>query len=149
MLQYAISLLNLVWLGVSLAAFAWFIWSSRGERRSWRVTTCRALALSLALVSLFPCVSASDDVARLAMLGVQDASDTDDQWTAKHEQSDTSPLATLVRLLDLLESSQTAVSIQIGVVLCLFSFALTLSLKSIDSLLPSYAGRAPPFPPSF
>src|SRR5579862_3586167 len=110
MLEHAITTLNLVWLGVSLAAFAWFIVSSRSQR-NWRATTCRALALSLALVSLFPCVSASDDVARLALLGSQDASDADEQWAGKHQQGDNTPLATLVRLLELLEASQAAVAI--------------------------------------
>src|SRR5256885_15829794 len=105
-MEYASSLLNLAWVVVSVAAFTWFLVST-GRRRegSRRVLMCRALALGLALVSLFPSVSASDDSIRMALLDAQSAADSPDQpsWSAHHKPAD-EILAILARLLEVLES---------------------------------------------
>src|SRR5665213_3636390 len=103
-MQYANSLLNLAWLSLCVAAFTWFLVStSRRGVFNRRLVMGRALALGLALVSLFPCVSASDDAVRLALLNAQASADSSGRssWSAQHP--DTEMLAILVGLLEVLE----------------------------------------------
>jgi hypothetical protein len=149
MIPYADALLNLAWAAVCLAAFAWFLAFERrrasGSRRALRY---RAIALSLALVSLFPCVSASDDSVRLQFFG-SGATVPD---TPGHRPAPGSPppdkktLGTLVRLLETLESVQIAVSLVLSVVLCAVALALIERHRSLERFLPARAGRAPPLP---
>jgi hypothetical protein len=144
-MEYANSLLNLAWLALCIAAFTWFLVSTR--RRgvcSRRLVMGRALALSLALVSLFPCVSASDDSVRLALLNAQASADTSghSSWSARH--ASTEMLAILVGLLEVLESAQVSAVLALAIALCVFSLALTIHPDSLDRFLPSCAGRAPP-----
>ena len=104
----------------------------------------RALALSVALVSLFPCVSASDDSVRLALLNAQALADSPghSSWSTQHPSTET--LAILVGLLEVLESAQVTAVLAISVFLCLFTLALAIHPESLDRFLPSCAGRAPP-----
>jgi hypothetical protein len=143
-MEYAGSLLNFAWLAVCLAAFTWFL-ASAGRRSacSQRLLMCRALALGLALVSLFPCVSATDDSVRLTVLNSKYSStSTQRTWDAHH--TSTEILATLVGMLEELEAAQVATVIALIVSLCLFALALSLQVASLDRFLPSCAGRAPP-----
>jgi hypothetical protein len=146
MWMYADSRLNLAWAGVSVAAFLWFLISGRHRHSCYsrRALMCQALALGLALVSLFPCISASDDAARLALLNAQLSSDSGGQWSGTDDRTDTQTLATLVGLLETLESSQIAVVILLNIVLSLFAFAFAARVAGVDRFLPSCAGRAPP-----
>ncbi|HTM12482.1 MAG TPA: hypothetical protein VL127_06210 [Bryobacteraceae bacterium] len=142
---YANSLLNLAWVALCVAAFTWFLVSNRRRAASsGRLVMGRGLALALALVSLFPCVSASDDSVRLALLNAQASADTSghSSWSAQH--SSTEMLAILVGLLEVLESAQVSAILALAIALCLFSLALTLHPDSLDRFLPSCAGRAPP-----
>jgi len=142
---YANSLLNLAWLALCVAAFTWFLVStSRRGVSSRRLVLGRALALSLALVSLFPCVSASDDAVRLALLNAQASANTSGHstWSARH--ASTEMLAILVGLLEVLESAQVSAILALTIALCVFSLALTVHPNSLDRFLPSCAGRAPP-----
>jgi len=111
----------------------------------------RALALGLALVSLFPCVSASDDSVRLALMDAQAAADSPghSSWSTQHPS--TEMLAILVGLLEVLESAQVTAVLALIISLCLFTLALAIHPESLDRFLPSCAGRAPPnFPlPAF
>src|ERR1700722_2003081 len=144
-MEYANSLLNLAWLALCVAAFTWFLVStSRRGVSSRRLVMGRALALALALVSLFPCVSASDDSVRLALLNAQASADTSghSSWNAQH--SSTEMLAILVGLLEVLESAQVSVILALTIALCVFALALTIHPASLDRFLPSCAGRAPP-----
>src|SRR5579863_8285825 len=103
-MQDAHSLLNLSGLAVCVAAFTWFVVStSRRGVSSRRLVMGRALALGLALVSLFPCVSASDDSVRIDLLNAQASADTSGRssWGARH--ASTEMLAILVGLLEVLE----------------------------------------------
>jgi len=142
---YANSLLNLAWVALCIAAFTWLLVSTR--RRvvsSRRLVLGRALALSLALVSLFPCVSASDDSVRLALLNAQASANTSghSSWSARH--ASTEMLAILVGLLEVLESAQVTAILALTIALCVFSLALAVHPNSLDRFLPSCAGRAPP-----
>ncbi|SRR6266849_8897617 len=147
MIPYADALLNLVWAAVCLAAFAWFLTFERrriyGSKRALRY---RALALSLALVSLFPCVSASDDSVRLQFFGAgaNVPAMPGHRPVPGSPPADKKTLGTLVRLLEALESVQLTVSLVLSVVLCSFALALIESHQSLDRFLPTRAGRAPP-----
>jgi hypothetical protein len=141
------AMLNLAWAILCLAAFAWFIrFEQRRALDGRRALVYRGLALSLALVSLFPCVSASDDAVWLQFLGAgSDAPDTHRQTPLPgSKQTDKKALGTLVRLLEALESVQIAVSLVLSLILCLFALALVESHKSLDRFLPTRGGRAPP-----
>jgi hypothetical protein len=144
-MQYANSLLNLVWLALFVAAFTWFLVStSRRGVSSRRLVMGRALALGLALVSLFPCVSASDDSVRIELLNAQAMADSPghSSWSAQHPS--TEMLAILVGLLEVLESAQVTAVLALTVALCLFTLALAIHPESLDRFLPACAGRAPP-----
>jgi hypothetical protein len=144
-MEFANSLLNLAWLALCIAAFTWFLRSTKRRGvSSRRLVMGRGLALALALVSLFPCVSASDDSVRLALLNAQASANTSGRsaWDAQH--SSTEMLAILVGLLEVLESAQVSAVLALAIALCVFSLALTIQPDSLDRFLPSCAGRAPP-----
>jgi hypothetical protein len=144
-MEYASSVLNIAWLAVCLAAFTWFLGSSgRRLHCSRRVLMGRALALALALVSLFPCVSASDDSARLTLLNGQFSGDSPDQISRPDSPPGSEMLATLVALLEVIESAQVTAVLALAVVLCLFSLGMMARPASSDRFLPACAGRAPP-----
>ena len=144
-MQYANSLLNLAWLALCVAAFSWFLVSTRCRGvSSRRLVLGRALALALALVSLFPCVSASDDSVRLALLNAQALADSPGHSSWSSRQSSTEMLAILVGLLEVLESAQVTAVLALCIALCLFALALASHPESLDRFLPSCAGRAPP-----
>jgi hypothetical protein len=149
------AILNLSWAAVCLAAFAWLIaFEKRRERGSLRSITYRAIALSLALVSLFPCVSASDDSVRLQFFDTSSDlagasatphdSGSPEKAPPSGEQSDKKALGTLVRMLEALDSVQITVSLALYIVLCLFAVAQVEKHRSLDRFLPARAGRAPP-----
>lgn len=144
-MQYANSLLNLAWVALCIAAFTWFLVSTRRRGvSSGRLVVGRALALGLALVSLFPCVSASDDSVRLALMNAQASADRSGHSSWSAQNSSTEMLAILVSLLEVLESAQVSAILAFAISLCVFSLALTLHPDSLDRFLPSCAGRAPP-----
>ena len=144
-MEYANSLLNLAWVGLCVAAFTWFLVSTkRRVVSSHRLVLGRGLALALARVSLFPCVSASDDSVRLALLNAQASAGASQHssWAAK--QASTEMLAILVGLLEVLESAEVSAILALAIALCVFSLALAIQPASLDRFLPSCAGRAPP-----
>ncbi|MBZ5605429.1 MAG: hypothetical protein LAO79_24290 [Acidobacteriia bacterium] len=137
--MYADAILNLAWAAVCLAAFGWFI-AAEKQRVSRRAIVSRAVALSLALVSLFPCVSASDDAVRIQFLSAS----TSEHQHSQTPQPDKKNLGTLVRLLETLDSVQISVSLVLCFCLYLFAFALIETHKSLERFEPIRAGRAPP-----
>jgi len=137
---YADSILNLAWAAVCLTAFIWFI-RVEHRRASRRQIISRAVALGLALVSLFPCVSATDDAVRLQFFSSNSANQ---HHTPTAPQPDKKNLATLVRLLEALDSVQVSVSLVLCFCLYLFALALIETHKSVDRFLSIRAGRAPP-----
>jgi hypothetical protein len=144
-MEHANSLLNLAWLALCIAAFTWFLLSTKRRGvSSRRLVLGRGLALALALISLFPYVSASDDSVRLALLNAQASANNSGRsaWSARH--ASTEMLAILVGLLEVLESAQVSAVLALAVALCVFSLALAVPPDSLDRFLPSCAGRAPP-----
>jgi hypothetical protein len=146
------AILNLAWAAICLAAFAWLIAAeNRRETRRGKATgrtiVYRAIALSLALVSLFPCVSASDDWVRAQFFRASSAvpaNGDSPKVPASSDQRDSKALGMLVRLLEALDSVQVTVALSLSVVLCLFALAFIETHRSIDRFLPARAGRAPP-----
>ncbi len=138
--MYADAILNLAWAAVCLAAFGWFIAVER-KRVSRTAITSRAVALSLALVSLFPCVSASDDAVRLQFLS---AAAGKQQPSDRAPQQDKKNLGTLVRQLETLDSVQVGVCLVLCLFLYLFALALMETHTSLERFVPIRAGRAPP-----
>jgi hypothetical protein len=130
---YADTILNLAWASVCLTAFIWFL-AAEQRRSSRRRITVRAVALILALVSLFPCVSATDDAVRLQFFSTK----------GDHHQPDKKNLGTLVRLLEALDAVQITVTFALCFCLYLFALALTETHQSLERFLPIRAGRAPP-----
>jgi hypothetical protein len=145
MTLYADSLLNWGWAGICLIAFVWFAISARSGRQ--RSTDPRkVIALVLALVSLFPCISASDDAARLQSWNFELDHTSADYWTGgvHHNDGDSERLMALVRLLEVLEASQAAVCQLFCLLLAAFGLVAALRLRQQECLLPWRAGRSPP-----
>ena len=136
--------LNGLWAGFCLLALVYFFLRERGSRSTsaWQ-RSCRFLAVVLACVSLFPCVSSSDDSVRFQYL--QSAHRQQHRPNGDQSNSPDRSLATLVRLLEALESVQISIGWIIAVTL--FSFALISARRqrSTDRVLPRQSGRAPPF----
>ena len=151
------AILNLAWAAICLTAFTWLIAvEKRCGQAGGRTIVYRAVALSLALVSLFPCVSASDDWVRLQFLAANAAPNTaanteglpagsQHKLPASGDQPDSKAFVLLVRMLEALDSVQVTVALALSVVLSLFALALIETHRSLDRFLPARAGRAPPF----
>jgi hypothetical protein len=143
--MYADSLLNWGWTGICLAAFAWFLISAwKGRLHNRHTNPRQAIALALALVSLFPCISASDDSARLKYGNLQGSPDSPTYGPAGSQHNDSERLTTLVRLLEVLEACQAAVTKLFSLVLTLFALMAALRLSRTDCVSPWRAGRSPP-----
>lgn len=133
---FAGAVLNLAWATVCLTAFIWFI-AAEHKRASRRAIISRAVALGLALVSLFPCVSATDDAVRLQFFA-------DQHHAPKAPHPDKKNFGTLVRLLEALDSVQISVTFALCFCLYLFALALIETHQSLERFFPIRAGRAPP-----
>ncbi len=140
--------LNLLW---ALFCVGAVVYNVRSERRcrggSRQARAFRAVALFLAVVAIFPCVSASDDTVRFQYL------DATQNTPDRHHPGQTQPapaksLAILVRLLESLESVQIPVIVVLCITLLFFTLVLVERRKSQDRLLPKRSGRAPPCLPS-
>jgi len=136
--------LNVVWALFCVGALVYHFRAERGRNAAGgrRARAMRALALFLAVVSLFPCVSASDDSVRFEYLDSQSA-------PGPHHSGDSKPtsgkgLATLVRLLESLESVQIPLIWALLVSLCFFLLVLAEWRKGQDRPAPKRSGRAPP-----
>ncbi|HEY6391581.1 MAG TPA: hypothetical protein VIX89_09900 [Bryobacteraceae bacterium] len=136
--------LNVVWALFCVGALVYHFRAERGRNSagSRRARAIRALALFLAVVSLFPCVSASDDSVRFEYLDSQGL-------PGPHHSNQSKPtsgnaLATLVRLLESLESVQIPLIWALLVSLCFFILVLAEWHNGQDRPAPKRSGRAPP-----
>lgn len=111
---------------------------SRGWQR-----VCRTLAISLACISLFPCVSASDDSVRFRYFEStrSDPRHPDGDHSKKPAEKS---LATLVRLLEALESVQVSALWVLAVALGFYILATVQWNPGKEHFLPRRLGRAPP-----
>jgi hypothetical protein len=137
-------ILNSVWALFCAGALFYHVRQEtrRVDSKNWG-RLCRTLAILLAAAFLFPCVSATDDSIRV------------EYWTATHadplhpqrdpaKPSPDKSLATLVRLLEALESIQIAVIWVLAVALCFFGLMAVNWQGSLECVSPSRRGRSPP-----
>ena len=136
-----VTVLNLIWLGVALAAIGAALFSER-RRISTRAARGQRLAsVILVTVSLFPCVSASDDVISFAYV----SAGLETRSGFGHSVPDDSNTNTVIYLaLQNLEHLQVTAFYTLLVAFCFFGFVTYLSLKSVLRQLPSFVSRAPP-----
>ncbi len=138
------NILNTVWALFCAGALFYHVRQEarRSDSGNWG-RLCRTLAILLAAAFLFPCVSASDDSIRV------------EYWTATHgdpfnqhrdpaKKSPDPSLATLVRLLEALESVQIAVIWALAVALSFFALIAVQWQASLDCIAPCRRGRSPP-----
>jgi hypothetical protein len=138
--------LNLVWALFCVAAAAYYVRAERGRARrggNW-ARLSRAVALFLAVVSLFPCVSASDDQIRIENL----------EWGAAQAPAHGHPgpahapagksHAILVRMLESLESVQVPQILALAVTLSFFALVPIEWREGLERQAPMRAGRDPP-----
>lgn len=143
--MYTDSLLNWGWTGICLAAFVWFLISAwKGRLHNRHTNPRQAIALALALVSLFPCISASDDSARLKNWNLPGSPDSPSFGADNSSRNDNDRLNALVRLLEVLEAGQAAVTKLFSLVLTLFALVAALRLRRTECVSPWHAGRSPP-----
>jgi hypothetical protein len=135
--------LNLVWALFCVGALVYHFRSerSRGGLGTRRARAIRALALFLAVVSLFPCVSASDDSVRFQYF---DSTHQGQSHSKDSKQSPGTTLAMLVRLLESLESVQIPLIWALLVSLLFFTLVLVEWRKGQSRPTPKRSGRAPP-----
>lgn len=142
---HADAILNAAWVLVCAGALLYYLRQEarRAGSSSW-TRTCRALAILLAAVSLFPCVSASDDEARSRYFESTHV-DPHHPQNGHPKKSQEQSLATLVRLLEALESVQVGLIWVLSVALCFFSLVAVQWRAGIESFLVLRPGRSPPF----
>jgi hypothetical protein len=135
--------LNLLWALFCVGALVYHIRSERrrGNSGTRRASAIRALAIFLAVVSLFPCVSSSDDSIRFEYMGY---SQSPANHSNESKQGPGTALATLVRLLESLDSVQIPLILVLLINLCFFSLVLVVWRKGQDRPVPMRSGRAPP-----
>jgi hypothetical protein len=142
---HADAILNTLWVLVCAGALVYhFRHEARRTRSTSWTRTCRTLAVLLAAVSLFPCVSASDDEARNRYFESTQA-DPHHPQNGQPKKSQEQSLATLVRLLEALESVQIALIWVLAVALCFFALVAVQWRPYIESFLVRRPGRSPPF----
>ncbi len=127
------TILNLVWAGFGLLA-----WSALGlrERPFARARWRHSVTLLLALVSLFPCVSASDDLSSpLPTVPVTSG------WAVSANVSSVAPL---VRMLEALQHAQVAVSFFLFLTLAFFAMAWRDQDRRQIVAWSVFSGRSPP-----
>jgi hypothetical protein len=131
--------LNLLWLGLSVAALIWFgrLEWMRSHRMRWQ----RLFAVFLATVALFPIVSDSDDLFNFSLL----------QIPGQHRGAGTTPEDTrekdsvhLARVLESLDHFQVSAFYNIALAVCFVALLLTLRLSVLSRPVFANSGRAPP-----
>jgi hypothetical protein len=135
--------LNLLWLGISVAAFAWFWSSERSRSRSGRWQ--RQLAVFALCVTLFPSVSDTDDLFNFSLMQVP-GRHYGGVGTAPPPPQESREKSTLqlARLLETLDHYQ--ITGFYALILALFCVFVLLSLRAVWTTRSVFcnAGRAPP-----
>lgn len=137
--------LNLVWALVGAAALG-LVAVRETQRRTLSVgwDQCRrALAVFIASVALFPCVSASDDMVRFERLRVSSQKACDAVGSLPEERGEKSVLY-LARLLESLECCEISTPCQVPVALPLLALVGATRHQSVERPLPCPLGRSPP-----
>ena len=133
--------LNLMWAGIGVCALALLARSEFRRRRGsrWR----RAVAVAVTVLSLFPCVSASDDSFCLSLLQVNPGKPGSLGTPLPENGRETSSLH-LQRLLQSLDSIRVPAVYQLAITLCFLSLVLYSTRRFAAFDLLCRGGRAPP-----
>ena len=135
--------LNLVWVLVGTAALGALAARDLCRRVPLWDRCRRALAVGIACVALFPCVSASDDLVQFERLKASSRSlaKVVDALAVKRVEK---PALYLARLLESLENFQISSAHRLLFTLCLLALVGTFSNQGVERPLPSRLGRSPP-----
>jgi hypothetical protein len=136
-----VTVLNLIWLFGAFAALAAVILSERRRASTPAARSQRFASVLLVMVSLFPCVSASDDVINFAYVSAGLETRSGFGHSAP-DQSDTNSVIYLA--LQNLEHLQISAFYTLLVAFCFFGFVSYTSPRSVLRQLPSFVSRGPP-----
>ena len=140
-----VTVLNLIWLFAAVAGVATLLVADRSRRSPAYAKAQRFIAVLLVMISLFPCVSASDDLINFAYV----SAGLETRSGFGHSVPDQSNSNTVIYLaLQNLEHLQISAFYTLFVTLCFFGFASHFDSRSVARQLPSFVGRAPPPIPS-
>jgi len=141
-----VTVLNLIWLLVAVAAVGAVLLLERRRASCRAAKRQRLVSVLLVTVSLFPCVSASDDLINFAYVsaGLETRSGF---GHSVPENTNTSTVIYLV--LQSLEHLQITAFYTLFVALCFFGFVFCAAPRSVFRQLPSFASRGPPSPNPF
>jgi hypothetical protein len=139
-----VTILNLLWLLVSVAATGALLVSERGRSSAGMARIHRLMAVLLVTVSLFPCVSASDDVISFAYVSGGLETRSGFGHSVPNENSDNASVIYLA--LQNLEHLQISAFYMLLVAICFFGFVFFSAQRSVFRQSPSFASRAPPLP---
>lgn len=139
-----VTVLNLIWLLVAFAAIATVLLSERKRISTPAARSQRLVSVLLVTVSLFPCVSASDDLVNFSYV----SAGLETRSGLGHSVPDNSNNNTEIYLaLQNLEHLQVTAFYTLFVALCFFGLVFSLAPRSILRQLPSYVSRGPPDSP--
>ena len=102
------------------------------------------MAVLLVTVSLFPCVSASDDVISFAYVSAGLETRSGFGHSVPNENSDNASVIYLA--LQNLEHLQISAFYTLLVAICFFGFVFSADQRSVLRQSPSFSSRAPPQP---
>jgi hypothetical protein len=140
-----VTVLNLIWLLLALAAVGAVLLSERRRASTPGARSQRLVSILLVTVSLFPCVSASDDLINFAYV----SAGFETRSGFGHSVPDDSNTSTVIYLaLQNLEHLQITAFYTWFVALCFFGFVFCLAPQSLFRQLPSFVSRGPPQIPS-
>jgi hypothetical protein len=145
MLKAVITILNLIWLFVAVASIAALLVSERWRPAVRDAKLQRLMSVVLVMVSLFPCVSASDDVINFSYV----SAGLETRSGFGHSVPEDSNTTSIIYLaLQNLEHLQITAFYTLFVALCFFGFVFYSSPRSVLRKSPSFVSRAPPQVPS-
>ncbi len=139
-----VTILNLIWLLVSAAALGALLVSECRRRAAGLARIHRLMAVLLVTVSLFPCVSASDDVISFAYVSAGLETRSGFGHSVPNENSGNASVIYLA--LQNLEHLQISAFYMLLVAICFFGFVFFSAERSVFRQAPSFASRAPPQP---
>lgn len=135
--------LNLTWALVGAVALAALAIGDARRRIPLSDRCRRALAVFVASVALFPCVSASDDMVRFERL--QLSSPTGGQVVGTPpEKRGQKPTLYLARLLESLENFRISPACRSLLILCFLALVRVFSRQCVERPRPCPLGRSPP-----
>jgi hypothetical protein len=136
-----VTVLNLIWLFVALAAVGAVLLSERRRASTPGARSQRLVSILLVTVSLFPCVSASDDLINFAYV----SAGFETRSGFGHSIPEDSNTSTVIYLaLQNLEHLQITAFYTLFVAFCFFGFVFCLAPQSVFRQLPSFVSRGPP-----